>query len=346
MPRLINRLTAVSVTNARSKGLHPDGGGLYLRVTSTGTKSWIFRFARNGKTHDMGLGPAGSISLARARELAAEARRRRSEGLDPIKARMAELESAKRAEAKGVSFKACAEQMMNAREIGWRNAKHRQQWRNSLHAYAYPVIGETAVAAVDTTVVLQVVEPIWATKTATANRVRGRMEAVLDWAKARGLRDGENAARWRGHLDQLLAAPSKVRSVRHHPALPYADLPAFLDMLRSQTAISRRALEFVILTAVRTREGIGARWDEIDLGARIWVIPAHRMKGSKEHRIPLSTRTIAILKEMQAIRQNEFVFPGLKQGQPLSPKSLLVLLRDLHPGITTSVRRSRIGPQK
>jgi integrase len=340
MSRVINRLTAVTVTNARAKGLYPDGGGLYLRVTSTGTKSWILRYSRDGKTHDMGLGPAGSISLARARELTAEAHRRRLQGLDPINARADERAAAKRAEARGVSFKVCAEQMMDAREIGWRNTKHRKQWRSSLLRYAYPVLGEAPVTAIDTALILKVLEPIWATKTQTANRIRGRMESVLDWAKARDLREGENVARWRGHLDQLLAAPSKVRSVRHHPALSYAELPAFLENLRSKDAISRRALEFVVLTAVRTREGIWARWDEIDFGARMWVIPAQRMKGGREHRVPLSTRAIAILKEMQEIRENDFLFPGLKQGQPLSAKSLLILLRDLHPGITTHGFRS------
>jgi integrase len=340
MARITQRLTAVKVANVKTKGLHADGNGLYLRVTATGTKSWIFRFTQDGGTHDMGLGPLATISLARARELAAEARRKRLEGQNPIAERRAGQASRRLAEARGVSFRACAEQLIASYEASWRNLKHCQQWRNTLATYVYPVIGNLSVNAIDTELVLKVLEPIWLTKPETAGRVRGRIEAVLNWAKARGLRAGQNPALWRGHLNHLLPPHAKVRRVRHHPALPYAEMSTLMTALRSRTGIAARALEFVILTAARTGEGLGARWNEIDLGGRMWTISAERMKAGREHRVPLSSRAIAILKEMAEVRQNEFVFPGMKQGKPLGSKSLLVLLRELRKGITTHGFRS------
>ena len=340
MPRLTHRLTAVTVSNLKTKGLYPDGGGLYLRVNAAGTKGWIFRFKDSGRTRDMGLGSLSSVSLQRARQLAAEARRRRAEGGDPIRARDEARAALKRMQGQGTPFRECAEQLIASHEAGWRNAKHRAQWRSTLKTYVYPVLGERSVSAVDTTLVLKVLEPIWAVKPETAGRVRGRIEAVLDWAKARGLRDGQNPAAWRGHLDHLLPARSKVRRVRHHPALPYSEMPMFMSELRSRPGISPRALEFVILTAVRTNEGLGVQWDEIDLHQRMWVVPADRMKGAKEHRVPLSTRAVAILKEMAEIRQSEFVFAGAKEGMPLSDMALLMLVRDVHPGITVHGFRS------
>jgi integrase len=340
VPRIINRLTAVTVTNIKAKGLYPDGGGLYLRVTPTGTKSWIFRFTRGGVTHDMGLGPVASISLARARELTAEAGRKRLEGRDPIRAREAERAAARRLEAGAATFTYCAEQFIASREIGWRDPRHAKLWRSTLHTYAYPILGELPVAAIDTTLIMRVLEPIWASKPETASRVRSRMEAVLDWAKVRGFRDGENAARWRGHLDHLLPASSKVRRVRHHPALPYAEMPAFMEALRSNDGIAPRALEFAILTAARTREALLAAWGEIDFGARVWAVPADRMKGGNEHRVPLCDRAVAILREMQEIRQNELLFPGFKLGRPLCNMSLRRVLHDLRPGMTTHGFRS------
>jgi integrase len=340
MPRVVHRLTAIKVSNIKAKGLYPDGGGLYLRATSTGTKSWIFRFTRGGITHDMGLGPFPSISLARARELAAEAGRQRLEGHDPIKAREAQRAAARRAEAGTATFRHCAEQFIASREPGWRNPKHAKLWRSTLNTYAYPILGELSVAAVDTTLIKRVLEPIWTNKPQTASRVRNRMEAVLDWAKVSEFRDGENPARWRGHLDHLLPASSKVRRVQHHPALPYAQVPEFMDALRSRSGIGPRALEFVILTAARTHEALLAAWGEVDLGARMWIVPAQRMKGGREHRVPLCDRAVAILKVMEEVRQNELLFPGFKQGRPLGHMSLRRVLHDLRPGITTHGFRS------
>lgn len=340
MARITHRLTAIKVATLKAKGLHPDGDGLYLRVTASGSKSWIFRFRYSGASRDMGLGSAPTVSLAKARELAALARQRRLEGTDPIEAKKAAREAQKRDENAEVTFRSCARQFIASHEPGWRNAKHRAQWPSTLETYVYPVAGDLPVTAVDTTLVLKVLQPIWSTKPETAGRVRGRIEAVLDWAKARGYRTGENAARWRGHLDHLLPSRSKLRRVRHHPALPYAEIPAFMDDLRSRTGIAARALEFVVLTAVRTGEGLGARWGELDLNQRMWTISAERMKAGREHRVPLSPRAVTILKEMLEIQQNEFVFPGMKQGRSLSNMSLLMLLRHVRPGITTHGFRS------
>jgi integrase len=240
---------------------------------------------------------------------------------------------------------------MASHESGWRNWKHRQQWRNSLKSYAYPALGKLPVSEIDTELVLKVLRqpvgmgsgrssPLWNARSETASRVRGRIEAVLSWAKARGLRSGENPAQWRGHLDQLLPPRSKVRRLRHHPALSYAELPAFMEELRGRSGISPRALEFTILTASRTGEALGARWEEVDLDQSIWTVPAERMKSGRTQRVPLAPRAISILEELDAIRQNDFVFPGWKIGQPLSNMALLMLLREMRPGITVHGFRS------
>ena len=231
--------------------------------------------------------------------------------------------------AKAMTFRDCAARYIASHRAGWRNPKHAAQWEATLATYAGPVMGGLSVQAIDTALVLKVLEPIWTTKPETAGRVRGRIESVLDWAKVRGYRAGENPARWRGHLDKLLPARSKVRRVEHHAALPYAELPGFLMSLRDQEGIAARALEFAIVTAARTGEVIGARWSEIDLLEKIWTVPPGRMKAGKEHRVPLSARALAILEEMQPHRHAEdsFVFPGAKLGRPLSNMAFLMLLR-------------------
>jgi integrase len=342
LPRIVHRLTAIAVTNAKAAGLYPDGGGLYLKVTSTGSKSWILRFRRDGRVRDMGLGSVGSISLARARERAAEANRQRQvEGLDPIKAREQERIAVKRAAARAATFRTCAEQMLASHEIGWRNAKHRHQSRSSMSTYVFPIFGDVAVSAIDTELVLKVLEPIWARKTETASRVRGRIEAVLDWAKVRGMRDGENSARWRGHLDQLLPCRSKVQAVQHYAALPYNEIAPLIEKLRAKHySLATVALELIILTAVRSGEALGARWDEIDLGTRTWVIPAERTKGGREHRVPLSPRVVEILKQLQQARISEHVFPGMKPGRPLTSRHMLTVLNSVRPGVTIHGFRS------
>lgn len=330
MVRGINRLTALVVTRAKKPGMHPDGGGLYLQVTKSGAKSWIYRFMLKGKARHMGLGPLSAVSLAEARARATEARKLAKAGIDPIEAQKAEVVRANLESAKAISFKVASENYIEAHKPGWRNAKHAAQWASSLETYAYPVLGNLPVQGIDVALVMRVLEPIWIKKTETASRVRGRIESVLDWATARGYRLGDNPARWRGHLENLLPQRSKVQKVKHHSALPYEEIGSFIALLRQRPAISALALEFTILTALRTSEVIGAQWKEINLGKEEWLIPAERIKGGKEHRVPLSTRAIAILEEMAAGAEpgeEDFVFPATRKGKHISNMAMLTLLK-------------------
>jgi integrase len=338
--RTIGRLTALKVEKAKLPGMYPDGGGLYLRVTPEGTKQWVLRYMLNRRARWMGLGPLALYGLQEARTKALDARKLRHDGIDPIEARRAERARKRLEEAKAVTFKQCAEAYINSHRAGWRNGKHAGQWSATLATYAYPLIGGLPVKSVDTGLVLKVLEPIWTAKPETAGRLRGRIECILDSAKARGYREGENPARWRGHLDKLLPRLSKVRQVEHHAALSFAELPDFLTRLRQQEGIAARALEFLILTAARTGEVIGARWDETDLLDKTWTIPAARMKAHREHRVPLSARALAILREMQATRREDsddaFVFPGGRSKAPLSNMAFLMLLRRMGRGDLTA----------
>lgn len=327
MPRQLGRLNAMAVSKAKSVGMHADGGGLYLQVSSAGTKSWIFRFALNGREREMGLGPLPDVSLSEAREKATACRKLKREGVDPIEERKAERKQVQLAAAKAITFKDAAEAYTKAHQAGWRNAKHADQWRNTLNTYAYPIFGALSVQSIDVSLVLKVIEPIWATKTETASRLRGRIEAVLDWATARGYRQGENPARWRGHLENLLPKRVRVRAVNHHPALPFAKVSAFMKALRAQEGTAAQALEFLILTAARTSEVIGVKWTEIDLVEAAWSIPAERMKARKAHRVPLAPAVIAILKKMKRQSASEFVFAGRVAGKSLSNMAMLGLLK-------------------
>jgi integrase len=331
MARAIGRLTALKVEKTKEPGMYADGGGLYLRVTTEGARNWVLRYMLDRRPRWMGLGPLALYGLHDARAKALDARRKRHEGIDPIEARRAERARQRLDAAKTITFKQCAEAYIAAHRAGWRNDKHAGQWSATLSTYAYPIIGGLPVQAADTSLVLKVLEPIWTAKPETASRVRGRLESILDFAKVRGERDGENPARWRGHLDKLLPAHSKVREVEHHAALPYAELPAFLASLREQEGIAALAMEFLILTAARTGEGIGALWAEIDLFDKTWTVPAARMKRRREHRVPLSARALAVLDEMRLARDGNngdaFVFPGGKVGKPLSNMAFLMLLR-------------------
>ena len=326
MARASNRLSAVEVKGIGQKGMYHDGGGLYLQVSAGGAKSWIFRFMLDGRPREMGLGPVHAIALAEARKRAAECRRMRHDGLDPIEVRRAERDQKRLEAAKLMTFDACATAYIDAHKSAWQNAKHVDQWCNTLATYVGPVFGSLPVQAVDVGLVMRALEPIWTTKPETASRVRGRIEAVLDWATVRGNRKGENPARWRGHLDKLLPAPSRVRKVEHHPALRYEELFDFIAVLHNQEGIAVRALEFLILTATRTGEVIGARWDEINLEQKVWVVPAARMKAGRVHRVPLSTAATRILREMKEIRESDFVFPGGKKDKPLSNMAMLAVL--------------------
>jgi integrase len=300
-----DRLTdrAIRALKPRPKAyLVRDGRGLYLKVQPGGARSWLLRYQLAGKVHDLGLGPYPEVSLARAREKALAARRQKADGLDPLAARRAEREAKRSAEACSLTFRAVAERYIAAHENGWRNRVHTKQWPVTLMTYAYPEIGDLPVAAIDTVMIVRILEPIWTTKAETASRVRQRIEAVLDYAKALGYRRGENPAAWKGNLVHTLPAMQKAKAAarretgrgEHHAAMPYAELPAFMRALRGRDGLAARCLEFVILTACRTGEAIGATWPEIDEEARLWVIPAGRMKSGREHRVPLSEPAVAI----------------------------------------------------
>jgi integrase len=339
--RTKHRLNAKLVEHLKKPGLYADGGNLHLRIAAGGSKGWIFRFTLCGRTRDAGLGSYPAVSLAHARDEAEKLRRQIAEGVDPIESRR-NLRAASQAEAaRATTFEQCAKAYVSSHEVGWKNDKHRAQWNSTLKTYVYPAIGALPVNTVDTTLVMQILEPLWRSKPETASRVRGRIEVILSWAKVRGHRNGENPAQWRGHLDQLLPAKGKVRKVSHHAALPYRDLPAFMKKLREQNSFTARALEFLILTATRTSETLCATWDEIELSRGLWTIPAQRMKASKDHRVLLSPRALELLSEMAPLKINEFLFPGAKPGRPLSQMSLLMLLRRMGYGhITTHGFRS------
>ena len=291
----------------------------------------------------MGLGPVSLVTLAEAREQARECRRQLLAGADPIDARQSARLAAQAVAAVQVTFRECAERYIAAHETGWRNPKHRAQWPATLKAHVYPTIGALDVRAVDVGLVLKCVEPIWSTLPETAGRVRGRIEAVLDWATARGYRQGDNPARWKGHLDNLLARRNRSTGVRHHAALPFAEIPEFMTALRAREGIAARALEFVILTAARSGEVRGARWSEIDRAAGVWTVPAGRMKSGREHRVPLSDRALEILAELPADTSDRdgYVFIGGRKGSPLSDMSLLSVLRRMkRPDLTAHGFRS------
>ncbi len=319
-------LNAQKVRNAKLPGLYGDGHGLYLRVGKGDAKSWVLRYMIAGRAREMGLGSEADYRLAEARERARQARKLAKDGADPIDARRAARAKAKVAAAKAMTFRQCAEAYIKAQAAGWKNAKHAAQWPSTLTTYVYPAFGNLPVAAVDVGLVMKAIEPIWTEKPETASRVRGRVESVLDWATARGYRSGENPARWKSHLENLLPRPSKAKAAvrrdngrgEHHAALPYGEIAAFIAELRQQKGVAARALEFGILTAARTGEVIGARWQEIDLVAKVWTVPAERMKADREHRVALSGAAIAILEEMAAIREGDFIFVGGRAGRPLS----------------------------
>jgi integrase len=329
MARQIGKLTSLSVRNAKRRGLYGDGGGLFLQVGATGAKSWIFRWKQGGKFRVMGLGPAHTVSLAEARDKALACRKLRLDGIDPIEDRRARRAGQQLDAAKAMTFKQCGEAYVSAQKAAWR-ARTLSAWENTLGAYAYAAIGNLPVQAIDVGLVLKVIEPIWSAKPETADRVRGRIESVLDWATARGYRAGDNPARWRGHLENLLPRHTKVRRVEHLAALPYPEICPFMAELRAQESVAARALEFAILTAARTGEVIGARWSEISIADQLWTVPENRMKARKEHRVPLSEPALAIIERMQALRTSEFVFPGGRANRSLSNMSLLMLLRRMN----------------
>jgi len=324
----VAKLTARGVELLKEPGMHADGDGLYLNIKASGSKSWIFRFQVAGKRREMGLGAFPAVSLAAARNLAKEKKTLLVDGQDPIR----ERETAKAAKLTIPTFGEAADAFIAAQSPSWRNAKHRYQWAMTLSEYAAPLRAKL-VNEIDTADVLAVLKPIWQEKAETATRLRGRIEAVLDAAKASGHRTGENPAAWRGNLKHLLPARSKL-SRGHHAALPFGDVAEFLKTVRARAGVTAAAIEFIVLTAARSGEVLGMRWDELDMAAKVWTVPASRMKAGREHRVPLSSRAMAILSDMALHRspdeQNGYVFLGLRAGRPMSDMTLTMTLRRMN----------------
>ncbi len=313
---MVPKLSARAVATLKDAGRHNDGDGLYLNITTSGARSWIFMWKRGSRRREMGLGPARDVTLAEARAAAAEARKKLRAGIDPIEDRRRPA---------GLTFGQAADAYVDSVQSGWRNEKHRWQWRETLTSFC-AAIRDVPVETIETGHVLQVLQPIWRTKSETASRLRGRIEKVLDYARAQGLRTGPNPAMWRGHLSAILPKPEKLKR-GHHPAMPFADVPAFAARLRERHAMAALALEFTILTAARTGETLGATWDEIDLDDNVWTIPGGRMKAGREHRVPLAARAIEILRLCERGRTGDVVFPGQRADRPLSNMSMEMLLR-------------------
>jgi integrase len=338
MARATNKLTTASL-KTRTPGVYADGGGLYLQVTQgkdgEPKRSWLCRVRLAGKVRELGFGRVQDLPLAAARERCAEYRRLAAAGIDPLEHEKAEAErkAAEEAErrARAMTFKQAADAYIAAHEKGWKNDKHRKQWPATLEAYAYPKFGAVPVGAVDRAMVLKVIEPLWATKTETASRLRGRIEAVLDWAAVRGLRSGENPARWRGALEMVLPARAKVQRQKHHPSMPYAKVGAFMADLRSKSAAGADCLQFLILTGARYGEAAGARWGEIDLLAETWTLPPERMKAGRTHRVALSSAAMDILRrraKAHGSKPDGLVFESdMRRGAPVSDMTLTAYLR-------------------
>jgi integrase len=318
------------VSRLRNEGLHAVGGvaGLYLQVKGQ-SRTWILRATVGSKRRDMGLGAYPTVTLAQARDKAREARRCIDKGADPILERETARAALRAAQAGALTFAEATRRFLEAREAEWRNAKHRQQWANTIETYAAPILGSLNVADIGREHVLQVLEPIWKTKTETATRLRGRIEQILDWAKARGYRGGENPAQWRGHLDKLLPKPRKIAQVEHHKALAIDDVPPFFADLLLREGTAARALSFAILTAARSGEVRGATWAEIDIDRRVWTVPAGRMKAKKEHKVPLSELAVAQLRALPREEGTDLVFASAK-GTPLSDMALTAVLRRMN----------------
>ena len=327
--------SARSVETVTEIGYHRCDRGLYLQVAGSGTKSWLFRYKSpvTAKQREMGLGSLNLVPLAAARNIAVECRRQVLSGLDPLEERGRVKRVRQLEQARSITFQEAAEKCIASKKPEWKNAKHAQQWANSLTTYAYPVFGTLSISDLDTDLVLKAIEPIWISKAETASRVRQRIETVWDWARARKYVEGENPARLRGHLDKILAKTAKVKRVKHHAAIPYKQIATFIKKLRGRKGSSASAMEFMILTAARTGEVRGARWQEIDLTIKVWTIPADRMKAGKEHRVPLCDRALQILNIMKSNRNpDEFVFPGWKAGTGLGDGAMLALLRKMEVG--------------
>jgi integrase len=326
--RHINKLSPSKIAALEKPGLYGDGSGLWLRIAPGGSRQWVLRYQLGGRPRSMGLGSIHDYSLGEARARARAARKLALDGMDPIKDRRQ-----RRAEvALALKFAQAVDLYLASHEASWSNQKHRAQWRSTLTTYAMPELGQLPLADIDAAAILRVLSPIWGTKPETASRVRGRIEAVLAWGIALGFRDGPNPAVWKNHLSNILPPRVRLAAVRHHPALPYAELPGFMAELAAHTGISARALRFLILTAARTGEAIGATWDEINIAAGVWTVPGSRMKAGRPHRVPLSDPALTALEALPRIVGCPYLFPGARIGRPLSNMACLELMRELRPG--------------
>jgi integrase len=340
MAKLTQKLTDLKVRKGIEPASYPDGNGLYLQIRKSGAKDWFYRYEVERKGRKKGLGSYPTISLQDAREAAHECRILRKNGIDPVEHFQKLQKEQALAERSTMTFRECAETLIDAKKAEWKNEKHQYQWSQSLISYAYPHIGDLSVQEINLTSVLKVLEPIWQTKTETASRVRQRVEAILDWAKVREYRVGENPARWRGHLDKLLPSPKKIQKVVHQPAMEYMDVSAFYMTVRTNQTVSKLALAFIILTATRSKETRFAQWDEIDLTNRVWTIPEERTKSDREQRIPLTEEMVSILKQAESIKVGNFVFPSTKTSQGISDTAVRKQLQDKHAGLTVHGFRS------
>ena len=340
MPRIAKELSAIEVSRIHDQGLHFVGNvpGLILQVKGA-SRSWILRIPVGGKRRDIGLGGFPAVGLAQARNNARDIRIKVAQGIDPIQERRDQHASLKAARGKLKTFSAVMRGFLEDRSPGWRNPKHQQQWENTLATYAVPEIGNLFVKDIELAHILNILRPLWTTKTETASRLRGRLENVLDWAKVHGYREGENPARWKGNLDMVLPAPSKTKNVKHHKALPYSQVGSFMVDLRKRSGVAAKALEFTILTATRSGEVRGATWQEINLEKAEWTVPSERMKARKEHRIPLSPRVIELLKGIPQGEPNEIVFKAPRGGM-LSDMSLGAVLKRMEVPVTVHGFRS------
>ena len=323
MARQPKRLTARTVATLRKPGRHADGGNLYLTISKTGagiSRRWTFLYSLAGKQREAGFGPAAAVTLAEAREKAAGYRSMLAKGIDPLDAKKVGQEAA----AARKTFGQCAGELIKSKRREWRSEVHAGQWRTTIDSYCGPIM-DAPIDEIDTQAVLGVLQPLWQRIPETASRLRGRIEAVLDYGKANGLRAGKNPAAWRGHLALIL--PKRGKLTRgHHAAMPYRDLPEFIEKLRDTESIHALALEFLVLTAARSGEVLGATWDEIDIDAQVWVIPASRMKAGREHRVPLSSRAVEIVERMAEVRTGDLVFAGQRRRRPLSGAAIGALV--------------------
>ena len=341
MPRKAAELSPLSISRLKESGLWAVGGvaGLYLHVNDRGARSWILRVVVGDKRRDMGLGGYPDIGVADARQKAREARLKIEQGVDPILLRKQAKSELMALQATDKTFEQAAGEYIKIHADSWSNDKHRKQWESTLAAYAFPVVGKLSLRHIRQEHILKILEPIWTTKTETATRVRGRMESILDWAKVKGLRSGENPAAWKGHLDHMLPAPTRLKKIEHLTAVPVREMPGFMVKLRQAAGIAAQALEFLILTAARSGEVRGITWEEVSLDDALWIVPAERMKMKKEHRVPLSNRAVDILKSQPRIDGNPLVFPA-PRGSQMSDATMSAVLKRMNVDATVHGFRS------